>query len=102
MPGGFKSSDRALRLPRDWQTIRKRVLARDKAVCQINMRGCQNQATEVDHVIAGDDHTDTNLRAACTHCHRHKTAREGVQARASIRARRFRLTPPPPGLRETP
>lgn len=102
MPGNWKGSDRADRLPPDWQSIRRQVLRRDKGVCQIRGPHCTVRAIEVDHKQHGDDHTLTNLQAACPTCHRTKSAREGVQARATIRARRYRPTPPHPGLRETP
>lgn len=77
----WAGSTRRSRLPTDWQTIRTRVLQRDRGVCQIRGPRCTHRATEVDHVIAGDDHRDEALQAACTPCHRDKSSAEGNSAR---------------------
>lgn len=55
-------------------------------------------ADQVDHVVPGDDHSLGNL--APIHddpCHRVKSAREGVTARAEIRAQRSRPIERHPG-----
>ena len=70
-----------------WQQLRKRVLKRDKGLCQIKGSGCRFVAREVDHVVSKaaarekgwtdteiDD--ETNLQSACTPCHAAKTKAE--------------------------
>ncbi|MGH3793304.1 MAG: HNH endonuclease [Pseudonocardiaceae bacterium] len=37
-------------------------------ICRIGLPSCTITATEVDHIIPGDNHDDSNLRAACHHC----------------------------------
>lgn len=55
-----------------WQTIRKKVLARDGGLCQIAARGCTIRATQVDHIVpvakGGSWWDMSNLRAACARC----------------------------------
>lgn len=74
------------------------MLARDGQRCRL----CGAPATEVDHVVAGDDHSLANLRALCRRCHARKSATEGAraaaQARAVRRARYERAPEPHPGL----
>lgn len=99
MPGAWANSNRRSRLPSDWPAIRQRILRRDHGICQIATPGlCTTVATDVDHIHAGDNHRDDNLQAACTPCHRAKSAAEGVQARAA-RPQRRRPTEAHPGLR---
>ena len=96
---GWQSSNRRGRLPANWDTIRAAVLHRDHNVCQIRGPRCTIIATEADHVHAGDDHTMTNLQAACTPCHRAKSSSEGGTAAAQRRRSMQRRTEPHPGLR---
>mgnify|MGYP000960176560 CR=1 FL=1 len=95
------TSDRRGRLPRDWDRIRTRVLARAAYQCQAITHDprCDGRATDVDHIHAGDDHSLDNLQALSAVCHRAKTARESI-ARNHARAR-MRLHPaePHPGCR---
>ena len=81
----WDGSGRRDRLPANWPTIRAAVLHRDHNTCQLRGRRCTVIATDVDHVIPGDDHSMSNLQAACGPCHREKSAREGGTA-ASRRA----------------
>lgn len=81
----YKGSNRSAHLPSNWQQLRRVVLRRDKGVCQIKDPGCRVRATEVDHIEPGDDHTLTNLRAACRQCHAKKSGREGGKASANVR-----------------
>lgn len=95
----FETSDRRSRLPRNWSTIRKRILRRDR-VCQVCLN---NYATEVDHILPGDDHADTNLQGICRYCHSRKSAREGglatgVSRRAIVEARKRPQEQHPSGL----
>jgi 5-methylcytosine-specific restriction endonuclease McrA len=68
MPGGWQGSTRAYRLPGNWKRLRASILDRDGGVCQIRLPGCTGLATEVDHIRPGDDHSESNLRAACQSC----------------------------------
>ena len=103
----WEGSTRRERLPADWSAIRKRVLRRDGHRCTHTDNGirCSARATDVDHIIAGDDHSEHNLRSLCSDHHRAKSAREGYDAmRRMVRARRaaadkkFRRTEEHPGL----
>lgn len=76
---GWETSDRRSRLPGNWQTLRLRVLRRDRNTCQArNVHGvlCGARASDVDHIVPGDDHCLSNLQALCAPCHRDKTLRE--------------------------
>ncbi|MEU4155709.1 hypothetical protein [Actinoplanes sp. NPDC026670] len=48
---------------------------------------CPEPASDVDHIRAGDDHSDSNLRAICAYHHDRKSGREGGLAAAKARAR---------------
>ncbi|NUV86604.1 HNH endonuclease [Streptomyces sp. KAI-26] len=100
----WSGSDRRERLPADWPRIRIRILRRDGHRCthrdQYGER-CEELATDVDHIVPGDDHRETNLRALCGFHHRAKSSREGALALAVQRRRidrRFRRTEAHPGL----
>ena len=61
-----------------WKKARLACLRRARWRCEIRIEGvCTGAASEVDHIdgIANDPH-HRNLRAACTPCHRHVTARQ--------------------------
>lgn len=79
----WQGSTRRSRLPSDWNTRRLIVLKRDKGICYVC--GGPN-ADAVDHLIAGDDHSLGNLKAIHDHvephCHREKSTREGIEAKA--------------------
>lgn len=89
-------STRAARLPANWDSvIRPRILARDP-ICTICGR---RRSAEVDHLRAGDDHSDANLRGVCAPCHLRKSGREGGLASAAAKkARRQRPQEKHPGL----
>lgn len=97
MPG-WKGSTRRQRLPRDWPRIRQRILTRDRWQCtwRINGTPCGERATDVDHIIPGDDHRDENLASVCSRHHRRKSSSEGGQAAAEKRRRYPRRRPPEP------
>jgi 5-methylcytosine-specific restriction protein A len=84
----WRNSTRDQRLPDDWPARRTRILNRDAHTCQLRYPGCAGHATEVDHVTPGDDHSDTNLQAACNPCHRIKSSREGGRAKRARTAGR--------------
>jgi 5-methylcytosine-specific restriction endonuclease McrA len=70
----WANSTRKQRLPKNWLTLRRSILERDDHVCHVCHR---TGASQVDHVIAGDNHDESNL--AAIHeipCHRDKTIRE--------------------------
>lgn len=75
-PGPWAGSNRRQRLPSNWSTLRAHVLERDAHQCR-----CGAPATDVDHVLAGDNHDPTNLEAICARCHRAKSSAEGNAAR---------------------
>lgn len=85
MPGGWVASTRRARLPADWASvIVPRILARDGHQCRAPLADdtrCTEVATDVDHVVPGDDHRDENLQALCWWHHRRKSAAEGNAAR---------------------
>ena len=101
--GSWETSDRKLRLPRDWTAIVKRILKRDGHRCTWidyeegrRVRCVATVGLEVDHIVPGDDHRDENLRTLCREHHWRKTAREAGAGRAKRRAeihRRFRREP---------
>lgn len=100
----WQSSTRRDRLPADWVKIRSKVLKRDGRQCQYELEDgnlCLDEAREVDHIKAGDDHREINLRAICTWHHRIKSSSEGgaaLQARRREIKRRFVRTESHPGL----
>ncbi|UBI10035.1 HNH endonuclease [Corynebacterium coyleae] len=95
----WSSSDRRKRLPKNWPSLRAKVLSRDKYRCQIRLSGCAGIATDVDHIARGDNHSLDNLRAACSRCHKIKTQAEAQEARRKKRAARFRPEERHPGAR---
>lgn len=96
------SSARAQRLPKDWQAIRLRVLRRDRYTCRARMADgtlCVERANQVDHIIAGDDHSMRNLQALCRWHHARKSSAEGAAARkANPRPSRYNKREAHPGL----
>jgi 5-methylcytosine-specific restriction enzyme A len=101
MPGGWAGSDRRERLPPDWRRIVARILARDNHQCQapkLDGTLCLAPATQVDHIVPGDDHRDENLQALCRWHHGRKSSAEGNAARTRPPTNR-RPTERHPGLR---
>lgn len=95
----WEGSDRSARLPSDWRERRAIVLKRDQHRCTVLMRNgtrCTDDATEVDHIVPGDDHRLENLRAICTWHHLRKSSGEGNTARTRVTQRR--PAEPHPGL----
>ena len=82
----WSTSDRASRLPPDWPKLRAEALARDGHRCQarIHVRTCDGVATEIDHIIPGDNHALSNLQSLSTPCHKAKTARENAARRQAL------------------
>lgn len=99
----WSTSDRKSRLPADWPAIRRRVLRRDGRMCQFRLPDhtlCLALATEVDHIVPGDNHAERNLQALCHPHHQRKSAQEGAAASAAKKkamSSRFRRTESHPG-----
>lgn len=96
---GWSGSYRNLRLPPNWGGIRRRILDRDNYTCQIRHLGCLITASDVDHIVRGDDHSDGNLQASCTSCHAKKSSQEGNSRKRELRAKRLRPVERHPGRR---
>lgn len=101
---GWAGSDRRSRLPNDWPKRRNQVLKRDGKRCtHLDDRGirCPEIATEVDHIVAGDNHDLSNLRSLCTYHHLKKSGSEGGSAFAAVKrrnAQKFKRIEQHPGL----
>jgi 5-methylcytosine-specific restriction protein A len=71
----------------EWEQIRKRILSRDKGLCQPCLQaGRPRPARAVDHIIpkaAGGTDADDNLQAICNACHQAKTATEAANGRGA-------------------
>lgn len=70
-----------------WAKIRRRILKRDKGLCQACLAlGKYRPAKSVDHIkpkFEGGDDADENLQSLCKPCHDAKTASENRRARGS-------------------
>lgn len=89
----WRSSDRAARLPRDWEERRAFVRARADGRCEALLRDgsrCPAAGSECDHVARGDDHGTDNLQWLCSWHHKRKTR---VEARRELEAARARNAP---------
>ena len=68
-----------------WRKLRKRILERDKYLCQVCLAlGIVTPATEVDHIVnkaAGGTDGESNLQGICDPCHQTKTRAEALAAR---------------------
>ena len=95
----WADSSRRQELPRDWDAIRASVLREANWLCEIESPGCSRMATDVDHKQRGNDHSRSNLRAACSKCHDKKSSAEGVNRRRELKAQRSRPAERHPGRR---
>jgi 5-methylcytosine-specific restriction protein A len=78
------SSPRRDRLPANWKNLRDIVIERASGQCQALMRDespCPDKGTDVDHIVAGDDHALTNLQLLCRWHHNKKSSLEGNTTR---------------------
>lgn len=73
----WDGATRTQNLPKDWRMRRKQVLIRAKNKCY----HCGQYATQVDHIINGDNHSFDNLGAICIDCHKEKSSWEGHRAK---------------------
>lgn len=100
----WHGSTRKARLPADWERLRAVVLRRCGNRCEWVENGirCHNAATDVDHIIPGDDHRPEALQGLCNPHHLIKTARETNAKRAEIRKLRKLPAEPQPGIIKGP
>lgn len=97
MTSKWDSSRRRLELPAGWSRLRRRVLRECEGRCEIGLAGCVGEATEVDHIRRGDDHSRPNLRGACRRCHALKSSVEGNARSAELRRLKRRPAERHPG-----
>lgn len=75
----WQGSTRRSRLPKNWPTLRRKVLA-----AQPTCAHCHKlPATDVDHIVAGDNHDLANLQGLCSPCHTRKTVAERDRRRGA-------------------
>lgn len=79
----------------EWDRTRKRILARDKGLCQpCKRKGKYRPAKSVDHIKpksqSGTD-DDGNLESTCAPCHSAKTQRESAEAQGRTYRHRPRV-----------
>lgn len=99
----WEGSTRRQRLPKNWPTIRRRIIRRDGGVCVAlysDGRRCELLGTDVDHIVPGDDHRDENLQLLCGWHHRQKSSSEGGTAAAQARVSVHRPKPQHPALED--
>ena len=69
------------------QVVRPAVLARANYRCEIRGPGCLGTADQADHIVelsaGGAPYELSNLRAACTPCHTHRSAVSAAAASSS-------------------
>lgn len=103
MSGKWADSTSRDDLPPDWPQRRDAVRRRAGGRCERRGRTgtrCRRPGSECDHIKPrwlGGTHELDNLQWLCPPCHARKTTAEAAQARAVIRARRYRKPEPHPG-----
>ena len=77
----WATSNRASRLPKDWERRKAAVKRRDHGRCRATVHNpkCDGKGTEVDHIHRGDDHRLENLELLNHYCHQDKTNRESSE-----------------------
>lgn len=97
MPG-WEGSSRKASLPSDWEARRRKVIARDRGLCQwlddegsaendSGERICGKTGTDVDHAGRRDDHRLSMLRLLCARHHNRRSAQQGGQSFIPLRRR---------------
>ncbi len=64
---------------RTWQRLRKKIISRDKCICQMCDKSVLKRDAQVDHikpVNKGGLDTEDNLQLLCASCHSEKTDKE--------------------------
>jgi hypothetical protein len=94
MSGKWRGSSRGQRLPGNWPKLIKVVRTRSGGQCEFILpsgKRCPRKGDGgIDHIIAGDDHSLSNLRDSCQAHHGAKSAQEGNDAREELAALRKR------------
>ena len=95
----WATSNRASRLPKDWERRKAAVKRRDHGRCQASKHNprCDGQGTEVDHIHRGDDHRLENLELLNHYCHQDKTNAENKARRQAWAAMKHRPAEKHPG-----
>ena len=82
-----RSIERPMRKPQytgPWQALRRKILARDGGLCQIQAPGCTLRATQVDHIVpvakGGPWWEPSNLRSACARCNNGRNKTQNLKA----------------------
>jgi len=87
----WNTSNRRSRLPSNWKQLCEAVHARSGWRCEFSLPSgarCPRKADGgVDHIIANDDDSLTNLRDSCQHHHGKKSSAEGLAAREAKKPR---------------
>jgi len=100
MGDGWKNSNRVNELPSNWKQLRQVVLLRDGYQCTHvdDYVRCAQRATDVDHIVHGNNHSLNNLRSLCNWHHARKSSAEGNQSPNRRRESIRRPKPAHPGL----
>src|SRR5262249_24260399 len=79
-PDSIRGSRHQRGYGKEWETLRRRILQRDRGLCQPCLKtGRVTLATQVDHVLqkaSGGTDDENKLQSICVECRRVKTARE--------------------------
>lgn len=104
---GWETSDRRERLPADWPAIVGRIKRRARRTSKLGINQCERRlpsgkrcprlGTDVDHVIPGDNHAETNLQLLCPTHHERKTVKEAAEGRRAFKRSKYRPSEEHPG-----
>lgn len=119
----WTTSTRRQRLPSNWNKLRQQVLRNNNNKCaglphpmgsptqvaggiptptgRWHAAGCNRQATDVDHITAGDNHSIDNLQPLSRACHHAKTTAETLARTATRHAMTQHKHAPHPNMQQT-
>ena len=119
----WTASTRRQRLPNNWNKLRQQILQRNANKCaglphpmgsptqvrggtptptgRWHAAGCNGHATDVDHIIPGDDHSTGNLQPLSRACHAAKTTAETLARTATRHAMTQHKHAPHPNMQQT-